>query len=129
MDAQEIGSQFIGTPWKNDQEIYDFASEKHDVMGWDWNRVKAELVSNGLNESYANGIIHNLKEADEEESKKDNKRKYISWCLSLLFALIAIFVLRPLAYNISPEYGRYIFIGMIAAGLTIIRSYREGKWR
>ena len=127
MNTQEIGSQFIGTPWKNDQEIYDFASERHDVMGWDWTWVKADLITKGLNEAYADAIIANLKEAETEDKGVKNKRKYISWILSALFAVVAYFVLRPVAYGISPEYGRYILIGMIAAGLSLIRNYKEGK--
>ena len=127
MNTQEIGSQFIGTPWKNDQEIYDFASERHDVMGRDWNRVKAELIANGLNVSYAEVIIDNLKVVETEEAGNDNKRKYLSWVLSALFAIVAYFVLRPIAYGISPEYGQYILIGMIATGLSLIRNYKEGK--
>lgn len=127
MNTQEIGSQFLGTPWKNDQEIYDFASERHDVMGWDWTRVKADLVANGLNAAYADAIIENLKVVEKEETGNDNKRKYISWGLSILFAFIAYLILRPLAYSMSPEYGRYIIIAMIAVGLSFIRKYREGK--
>ena len=127
MNTQDIGSQFIGTPWNNDQEIYNFASEKHDIMGWDWTRVKADLITKGLNEAYADAIIANLKEAETEDEGEKNKKKYISWILSALFAVVAYFILRPVAYGISPEYGRYILIGMIAAGLSLIRNYKEGK--
>ena len=127
MKTQEIGSQFIGTPWKNDQEIYDFVSERHDVMGWDWTRVKADLVANGLKDAYADAIIANLKDVENEDEGVKNKRKYISWILSALFAVVAFFILRPVAYGISPEYGRYILIGLIATGLTLIRNYKEGK--
>ena len=127
MNTQEIGSPFIGTPWNNDQEIYDFASERHDVMGWDWTRVKASLIANGLNDAYADAFIENLKVEEREESKKDNKRKYISWGLSILFAFIAYLILRPLAYSMSPEYGRYILTAMIVIGLSFIRKYRNGK--
>ena len=127
MNTQEIGSQFIGTPWNNDQEIYDFAIERHDIMGWEWNRVRGELVSKGLNDTYADAIIANLKDVENEDEGIKNKRKYISWILSALFAVVAFFILRPVAYGISPEYGRYILIGLIAAGLTLIKNYKEGK--
>ena len=127
MNTTENGSQFIGTSWKNDQEIYDFARERHGVMGWDWTLVKADLINKGLNDSYADAIIENLKVVEKEETGNDNKRKYISWGLSILFAFIAYLILRPLAYNMSPEYGRYILIAMIAVGLSFIRKYREGK--
>lgn len=76
MNTQGIGSQFIGTPWKNDQEIYDFACERHDVMGWDWTRGKADLINKGLNDSYADAIIENLKVVEKEETGNNNKRKY-----------------------------------------------------
>ena len=127
MNTQEIGSQFIGTPWNNDQEIYDFAIERHDIMGWEGNRVRGELLSKGLNDTYADAIITNLKDVENEDEGIKNKRKYISWILSALFAVVAFFILRPVAYGISPEYGRYILIGLIAAGLTLIKNYKEGK--
>lgn len=127
MNTQEIGSKFIGTPWKNDQEIYDFASERHDIMGCDWNRIKAELIAKGLNVAYAEAIIDNLEVVETEEAGNDNKRKYISWGLSILFAIIAGIILHPLAYGISSEYGRYILIAMIGVGLSFIRKYSERK--
>ena len=127
MNTQEIGSQFIGTPWNNDQEIYNFASERHDIMGLDWDKVRVELISKGLNDSYADAIIANLMNVENEDKGTNNKRKYISWVLSALFAVVAYFILRPVAYGISPEYGRYILIGLIATGLTLIKNYREGK--
>ena len=96
-------------------------------MGWDWTRVKADLINKGLNDSYVDAIIENLKVVEKEETGNDNKRKYISWGLSILFAFIAYLILRPLAYSMSPEYGRYILIAIIAVGLSFIRKYREGK--
>lgn len=132
MDAQILESPFAGTPWKNDQEIYDYANHRIVEKGWDWDQVKAALVNEGLNSDYADAIIENLKVAtvevdDVEVDKSKKKRKYISWGLSILFAVIVSYFLTPLAYVISPTYGRMILIIMISGGLTLIRNYKEGK--
>ena len=53
-------SPFNGTPWKSDQEIYDYASNLKYNLGWGWPYIKEELVRKGLNPQYAEAIVNNL---------------------------------------------------------------------
>lgn len=59
----QLASPLEGTPWTTDDEIYEYASHRRYQLGWDWNDVKTDLVSRGLNGGYADAIIVNLMEA------------------------------------------------------------------
>ena len=116
MNTQEIGSQFIGTPWVNDQEIYDFASERRDVMGWDWNRVKAELVAKGLSVSYADAIIENMKMAEEVSNTPKTSNMFLRYLGGVFLVIVISFVARLLIGPIYP--GSEKFIGTAVALIT-----------
>lgn len=127
MENIELNSPFIGTPWKSDQEIYDFALEKRKIFECDWDEIESLLKSQDLDPDYAAAIVANLKEQEETLAPQDiKKRKWIAAGLSVVWAIIAVLIVRPLAYMMSPEYGRYLFIGIIAIGLSLINQYRKG---
>ena len=52
--------QYGNTPWKSDEEIYEYASHRRYELGWEWNVIKYDLVKMGLDEAYADAIIENL---------------------------------------------------------------------
>ena len=59
-------SQFEGTHWTNDQQIYDFITHKKISTGWDIADIRKSLISQGLDEEYADAIIQNYIEASQK---------------------------------------------------------------
>lgn len=101
---------------------------KKIVNDSEWDEIVSMLTSEGLNADYAQAIVDNLKEETEKSSyAKSKNRKLIVVALSVVWAIIAVFFIRPLSYMMSPEYGRYIFIGIVGIGLGIINQYRKGE--
>lgn len=124
MEANNNNSQFEGTPWNNDEEIYAFAAELKYDKGHDWETVKSHLISNGLDDNYSDAIILNLKDLESKEKSKRRKKKIIYYLLNTLWIAFAIAVVRPFAYGISEIYGKIIFIFIVVVGLNIVRQYR-----
>ena len=126
MAATELNLE--GTPWNSDQEIVDFALQKRNELGYEWEDVLSLLNSEGLDKDHAEAIISNLREQEEVSAKQDiNERKWIAGVLSFGWAILAVLFIRPLSYMISPEYGRIIFIAIIGLGLSFINQYRKGE--
>ena len=126
MAATELNLE--GTPWNSDQEIVDFALQKRNELGYEWEDVLSLLNSEGLDNDHAEAIISNLKEQEEVSAKQDiNERKWVAGVLSFGWAILAVLFIRPLSYMISPEYGRIIFIAIIGLGLSFINQYRKGE--
>lgn len=126
MITTEYASPFEGTPWNNDDEIYEFALHKRNQIGYDWEAIHSSLTAEGLNSDYAQAIIANLQE-QENARRQSTERKWVAGFLSVLWAILSVYLIRPFAYSISPEYGCYIFIAIIGAGLTLINQYRKGE--
>lgn len=127
MEKTELNTPFTNTPWNDDQEIYDFASQKRYQMGHSWEEVHTFLAAEGLDPDYADAIIANMKEQEAITIQDRKKRKWISAGLSIAWAIIAVLIFRPFSYMVSVEYGRYIFIGIMAVGLALINRYRKGE--
>lgn len=126
MAATELNLE--GTPWNSDQEIVDFALQKRNELGYEWEDVVSLLNSEGLDNDHAEAIISNLREQEEVSAKQDiNERKWIAWVLSFGWAILGVLFIRPLSYMISPEYGRFIFFAIIGLGLSFINQYRKGE--
>ena len=126
MDATEFNSPFEGTPWNSDEEIYDFVSHKRNQIGHDWDEIHSFLTAEGLDGDYAHAIITNFQKQAVENQARTN-RKWIAGGLAYLWAIVAVLFIKPISYTMSPEYGRYIFIGIIGVGLALINQYRKGE--
>lgn len=127
METIEFKSPFEGTPWNSDQDIYDFASHKRYQLSYEWEDVQSFLTAEGLDHDYAKAIVENLKEQEGLINKEKKKRKWIAAGLSIAWAIIAILFIEPFSYRMSPECGRYIFVGIVAMGLGMIHRYRKGE--
>ena len=127
METTNLSSPFEGTPWSNDEEIYDFAIKKKQRYECDWNDVVPFLTAEGLDSNYAQAIVENLKVSFKASPAKDKKSKRNAIIFSVIWAVLAVFIIRPISYMMSPDYGRYIFIGIIGIGFGIINQYRKGE--
>lgn len=87
-----LNSPFDGTPWNNDDEIYDFVIEKKFGNDWDWDSIKASLLKNGLNEEYADAIIANIRKAGREEHNKTIIKGVAHILLGILVAVLGYYI-------------------------------------
>lgn len=73
-EHQAVGKSypFQGTPWSSDQEIYDYAMGLKQNVGWEWHNVRNSLVSQGLDEQYADAIIANLIAVEPQAGMEDS---------------------------------------------------------
>ena len=127
MEAREQSSPFEGTPWSNDEEIYDFAIKKQQRYECKWDEVVPFLTAEGLDSDYAKSIVDNLKESYESTRTMDKKRKRNVIIFYVILAIVGIFVVRPIAYMISPDYGKYIFMGIVGMGASLFNRYRRDE--
>lgn len=119
-----FSSPFTGTPWKSDQEIYDFASHKRSDLGWEWPQVKAELVKQGLDPGYADAIIENLEEAVTLPEPPTYLKGFVTGLFSsVVIALLAV----AFCMMIGKIWIWVIIIGSTAIGVIVQKaSHREG---
>lgn len=142
----ELTSAFDGTPWNNDQEIYDYASHKKYQLGHAWEEVHGFLVEEGLDKDYAEAIIENLKELENTTTGIDAYDEnvpsdesvggwlavflYLGVGLGTLITLFSTFAVlsEPLLPSDFKLFGYgYILCFLVLAIMTLVQFHRKAK--
>lgn len=126
--AQIQQSQFTGTPWKSDEEIYEFVLHRKNRMGLEWEDINKHLVKEGLDEEYAYAIIENLKNAEHGEYANNVKRiKRNRRLCQVIWAIIFFLVIMPIVYSLTVNYARIVSLMIYAIGFNGIKQSFANK--
>ena len=69
MESAEIATQFIGTPWTSDEEIYRHVDDLKYRDKKSWKNIRENLISNGLDPDYTDAILDNCKDEQNETNR------------------------------------------------------------
>ena len=124
--AKENVSPYDGTPWNSDQEVYEFATHKNLNSGWDWYTIRDYLISQGLNQEYANAIIQNLITASREEDQKP--ATYTRGFIVGIFSSILIGAFGAFICVLTERVWTWlVVIGTVIIGIIVkAMSHRDG---
>ena len=93
---EETGSEespFYGTPWKSDEEIYDYVINLRYEREWEWDFIKEILVKDGLQPYYADAIIDNIQAEGRKAKRMVWRKAFIYMFISLVALLVGIYII------------------------------------
>lgn len=93
----------FGSPWRTDQEIYDFVKEKKDLQ-WSWEGIKEYLMAQGIPNDYAEAIIENSKEAVlQETGTSKSSGRLLLFILGIVIFFIGLVACSTHAIRLTPR--------------------------
>lgn len=126
MNTTDLQSGIMKTPWSTEEELYAYVSHKRTNMNWSWDDIKNTLIKEGLDEEHAESVISSLQEEEVKKANEPSKGKGTGTgtkiILSIFWAVVVVFFIKPIIMDWSPEYGRYILLVIIGIGINAIRN-------
>lgn len=88
-------SPFYGTPWTNDEEIYDHVIRLRYEEEWDWEYIRQNLIDNGLEAYYADAILANTQSEGKKAKTTTRWRGVGELAAAIFLIIVAILVFSP----------------------------------